>query len=62
MCFLPIDLLTGPLAGFFERLRQLFERLFHLGFPVQVLMDVHFSIALDCDAVRKQCQNSSSAA
>jgi hypothetical protein len=56
MCFA-----ESPFAGFFENYGQLSERMLRLGFPVQVSTDVHSTIELDCDADRKQRQDSSSA-
>jgi hypothetical protein len=44
--FLPIESADSPFAGFFENSRQLSERWFRLGFPLQVLMDVHCTIDL----------------
>jgi hypothetical protein len=62
-----LRLLTGPLRASLKICGQLSERLFRLGFPIHVLIDLHsnidlhFNIDLDRGAGRRQRQNSSSA-
>jgi hypothetical protein len=56
-----LHLLTGPLRASLKNFGQLSERLFRSGFPIQVLIDLHFNIDLDRGAGRRQRQNSSPA-